>query len=428
MDCDNSYMDGCETDTSMNINNCGGCNRPCSIMHAQPACMGGQCVIDTCFPGWGDCNHSVVDGCEMPVNGNDNNNCGACGRVCAPQNGTGSCMNGVCTITSCNNGFADCDHDPNNGCESNTSSDPNNCGRCGGACSSFNGTPTCTNGVCGINCNPGYGNCDGSAANGCEVHTDTDPNNCGGCNLPCVLQNASAACVGGNCAIASCAGGFANCDGVVGNGCETNTTNDVQNCSTCNAVCPGYLNPTDDAFCTGSSCDLTCRGENYDVNNNPVDGCEVYDGNGPGHSTATATYLGQKECLDSTSNTTVTGDIPSDSRVHNPPVESFNGSMGAAPDYFSVFGTGSCSGFLCVCVNDFQVTITTSGGGGSQCYQVTLITNNGNHTMTVSGSGTNTMSGGAGSYGNNTTLYIVIEKICTLPVQENVAYTVNFHL
>src|SRR5207253_1137173 len=130
-------------------------------------------------------------------------------------------------------------------------------------------------------------------------------------------------------------------------GCETSTTSDPTNCGGCGGVCPGYGVGTDDAYCSNSQCGITCRGENYDVDNNAANGCEIADGGGPGHSIATATYLGSKQCTDSTSATTAGGIVPSDSRVHNPPVESFNGTVGAAPDYFSVVGNGSCSGFLC---------------------------------------------------------------------------------
>jgi len=73
--------------------NCGACGKVCpAYAHADPVCSGGQCVF-TCSAGRGDCNYQKAsDGCETCLR-NDNNNCGRCGRRCAP--GT-SCFSGSC--------------------------------------------------------------------------------------------------------------------------------------------------------------------------------------------------------------------------------------------------------------------------------------------------------------------------------------------
>jgi hypothetical protein len=70
-------------------------------------------------------------------------------------------------------------------------------------------------------CNAGFSDCDGIEANGCETNINTSVNNCGQCGDPCVLPNANAACVAGQCTIAACLPGFFDCDGNAGNGCET---------------------------------------------------------------------------------------------------------------------------------------------------------------------------------------------------------------
>ncbi|HEY7118467.1 MAG TPA: hypothetical protein VH475_17895 [Tepidisphaeraceae bacterium] len=59
--------------------------------------------------------------------------------------------------------------------------------KCKGKCCSApdNAIPTCTNGACGFACNPGYADCDGNAANGCETALGTDAN-CGHCGDTCV--------------------------------------------------------------------------------------------------------------------------------------------------------------------------------------------------------------------------------------------------
>jgi hypothetical protein len=49
---------------------------------------------------------------------------------------------------------------------------------------------------------------------------DSDPNNCGGCGVSCVIPAAGAACAAGKCTLGACDTGFADCDGDLGNGCE----------------------------------------------------------------------------------------------------------------------------------------------------------------------------------------------------------------
>jgi hypothetical protein len=76
-------------------------------------------------------------------------------------------------------------------------SDPLNCGTCGHKCSAPGGaTATCTAGVCGLTCASGTADCDGNAANGCEVMTASDANNCGACNHVC---GGAVACSSGMC-------------------------------------------------------------------------------------------------------------------------------------------------------------------------------------------------------------------------------------
>jgi hypothetical protein len=91
----------------------------------------------------------------------------------APADGTMSCCAGT-TPTCCN------------GTCVSTRTDNNNCGTCGHACpGATNATAFCQNGACGITCTAGFANCDGSSANGCETNTNTDPQNCGACGAVC---------------------------------------------------------------------------------------------------------------------------------------------------------------------------------------------------------------------------------------------------
>jgi alpha-tubulin suppressor-like RCC1 family protein len=64
------------------------------------------------------------------------------------------------------------------------------------SCSLTNASPVCTGGACHVGqCAPGYGDCDGSAADGCESTLDTS-SNCGVCGHVCV---GGQSCGGGAC-------------------------------------------------------------------------------------------------------------------------------------------------------------------------------------------------------------------------------------
>lgn len=142
-------------------------------------------------------------------------------------------------------------------CDANLSSDPENCGACGRRCRFDGAASTCVAGVCALGaCAQGYANCDGNAANGCETDTTTsaancgacgravdvmaDPANCGACGRACPQPlNATATCVMGACGRSACARGFDDCDGRADNGCEASITNDPANCGACGRRCSG---------------------------------------------------------------------------------------------------------------------------------------------------------------------------------------------
>jgi hypothetical protein len=98
--------------------------------------------------------------------------------------------------------------------------------------------------------------------------------------------------------------------------------------------------------------------------------------------------------------------------------------VGAAPHWFSVFSTGG------VCQDDYALTLTTTGGGNVPCYVATIITDKTINSVTTTGSGTASTSGGVGSYSDNSTIYFKVEKICSTSSvgDANVMYTVSYHL
>jgi hypothetical protein len=143
------------------------------------------------------------------------------------------------TAASCLGTAADCDGDTTNGCESNTFSDAKNCGKCGVLCAAgANQDGVCQSSVCKVQCRAGFTDCDGDATNGCEVATGTDVEHCGSCTAPSCVSggNGTAACLNGLCGL-TCPAGLGNCDGDVSNGCETDIANSQDHCGSCVQTC-----------------------------------------------------------------------------------------------------------------------------------------------------------------------------------------------
>lgn len=169
----------------------------CAVPHASNSqCHNGECIPGGCDPGWGDCNAVPGDGCEVNTDA-DENNCGACENSCSSPNSSSLCIGGQCYISSCYPGWADCNGTHGDGCEVNTDSDENNCGACGNSCFLPNASSVCIGGQCYISsCDTGWMDCNGTPGDGCEVNTDNDENNCGSCGYSCPPGQT---CVDGTC-------------------------------------------------------------------------------------------------------------------------------------------------------------------------------------------------------------------------------------
>lgn len=227
LDC--STADGCETDPAIDLMHCGGCGRTCARAHANAMCVGGVCSTGGCVGEWQNCNMIDGDGCETSLR--TASNCGSCGNVCTLANAVATCPTGTCQIESCNTGWADCNGRADDGCETSVRS-LTSCGGCGVPCARDHAAESCTTGVCTLGaCDPGWGNCDGNATNGCETDLGVTVAHCGTCGNNC---GANAVCVSGGC---MCAPSYLDCTGD-GPGCGTAFGTSA--CGACGAVCsPG---------------------------------------------------------------------------------------------------------------------------------------------------------------------------------------------
>ncbi len=258
--------DGCEIDVlGDDLSHCGSCTTVCQNGNASWVCSSGSCV-PTCSSGYGNCDGSDANGCERSLN--SLTNCGSCGTTCSRSHATATCATRSCAIQSCNGGYDDCNGNDADGCETSlhTTSD---CGSCGSSCNLAHATPTCPTGSCRVaSCAGGYGDCNGSASDGCETSLRTN-SNCGSCGSPCNLAHAGASCASGACGITSCSSGYDDCNGTASDGCETSlhTTSD---CGSCGSSCT-VANGT--PSCSSGTCAVsTCTSGFGDCNGSASDG------------------------------------------------------------------------------------------------------------------------------------------------------------
>ena len=273
-DCNGDPADGCEADLRAGATSCGACGSVCSFDHAVPGCASGSCVVAACHQGWADCDMNPTNGCESEL-ARSVAHCGGCGQACVVANGTPTCEAGTCAVASCNAGFADCNGDPSDGCEVDLRSDVSSCGACGRGCALPGGANACVAGACVVSaCSAGLGDCDGVTSNGCETSVATSVSHCGACGRACPgVAGGTSACVAGACAIAACSAGLADCDGTVANGCETNLGTSATNCGACGRACPARPNTA--GACSAGACTYACLAGFRDCDGDASNGCEV---------------------------------------------------------------------------------------------------------------------------------------------------------
>lgn len=123
----------------------------CSLMSPDDATLTGAPPVtpgptsSACAPGTKAC----AKGCapvDAPATGCAAESCAPCSFAHAQA----LCIDGACAPGPCENGHADCDRDPANGCEADLQRDPGRCGGCLQACTSL--SPACEGGVCVPRC------------------------------------------------------------------------------------------------------------------------------------------------------------------------------------------------------------------------------------------------------------------------------------
>lgn len=295
-DCDGNAANGCEADLSL-VSSCGACGVTCggsaastaSSLCTETSPQRYECAV-TCNANYADCNGQPNDGCEADLR--NPSFCGGCGNDCDAQiqNGQAGCSGGTCTLLSCDAGWSDCDGDPSNGCETDLSA-TDSCGGCGVVCGTAGTIPgfpsVCVENTanqtfsCSLACAAGRENCNGIPNDGCEADTrNGDLNNCGGCGLSCVYNNAATTCSNSNCVFQGCNEDFGDCDadmigvgsgfpaGTNRTGCEVYLVDNNAFCGSCTNSCSALSGTW---ACADDTCLVNaCPGDLLDCDSNPT--------------------------------------------------------------------------------------------------------------------------------------------------------------
>ncbi|OJY25706.1 MAG: hypothetical protein BGO98_34360 [Myxococcales bacterium 68-20] len=203
------YCGGGCVDPKSSDMNCGACGVACdptgggaeAIANGYYGCAGGRCGSAKCLPNFADCDGNIANGCETSLLSPES--CGGCGIACDPGQ--------ACVLNS--------DGKPECRCPTGKTlcldvcvdlkTDPDHCGACLSACGGFagpNAAAICSHGSCGVACKEGWADCNGNTKDGCETNLEADPSNCGACGSSCDLV-AGQPCIAGRCAVEPCKSG-----------------------------------------------------------------------------------------------------------------------------------------------------------------------------------------------------------------------------
>jgi hypothetical protein len=235
---------------------CGGICEPLGVGNSCGKACATSCPLtsEVCSAGACTCPSSLSSSCPPACvdTSSDPNNCGKCNLKCttADPHAVGvSCAKGTCQPV-CNSSYpTDC-----GGVCANLHNDNNNCGSCGTKCT---GGRTCTSKSCDCNSASAPDDCGGASC----TNLQTDNNNCGMCGLVCskVDPNATGTCNGSGACTLVCKAGYKAC--TAGKPCVHVLGNDNNNCGDCNVKC-ATTDPTKTASCAAGVCAVTCKPAN----------------------------------------------------------------------------------------------------------------------------------------------------------------------
>lgn len=356
--CVNQYTKGDYPSTCDKTCSGGACDCTCS--YTQVSCPIIGCPANYCAGVGSNTPYTYPTSCQKTCSGGSCVDCTCTATAGTPCTQAQRCQDGVCML--CSGTWRNCNFVSTDGCEMDTNSNPDNCGGCGVSCPS-----------CGATCSGDQltsGGTRGCSSGGCI---------CSGSTTSICDSNHLKYCSAGSCA--QCPASFANCDeqlgalGQAGNGCEVNIYTSTSNCGSCGNNC-GTNSVCNAGVCGCQSGFANCDGswtngceKNLNVDNQNCGGC----GNICGSQGTTSTCsLGDcvcdsthKRCSeDYSTETSCLTDITSISNCGNCEVTCNTGTMKEI-----------CSGGCCTPTGATGISISSltccSGGVVKQKYDLT---------------------------------------------------------
>ncbi len=198
--------EGC-VDTQNADDHCGACDvvcdpsgggKPAPPPHMHYGCGGGTCDKLKCDSYYANCDGDLENGCEVYLL--SLSTCGSCSTACDANQRCELDREGH-PVCMCPKGKTRC----GTLCV-DLNTEPRHCGGCDYDCTHIhrvrdNSYALCTYGTCGSTCLAGYADCNDDVEDGCETLVRADPENCGACGNKCA---AGQACAGGQCVVEPC--------------------------------------------------------------------------------------------------------------------------------------------------------------------------------------------------------------------------------